>query len=87
MGTIKSFYFEIPEGEKDTMNLVMSLLKKLGINVREVENKIDNLENEKNNLDYEQAKTSFFNKYVGSINISDNAEEDYNQHRMNKYGK
>ena len=43
------------------MNLVMSLLKKLGINVREVENKIDNLENEKNNLDYEQAKTSFFN--------------------------
>ena len=34
---------------------------------------------------YEDAQKDFFNKYVGSLKISDNAEQEYNQYRLEKY--
>ena len=88
MGAVanKGFYFEISENEKDTMILVTNLLNKLGIKVKEVENKNIQEVKEKE-LSYQQAKNDFFTKYAGSLKISDNAEEEYNQHRVAKYGK
>ena len=40
---------------------------------------------EEKELSYEEAKNDFFNNYAGSLKISDNAEEEYNQHRLNKF--
>ena len=34
---------------------------------------------------YAQSVIDFFGKYAGSLKISDNAEQEYNQHRVEKF--
>lgn len=60
----KSFYFEISENEKETMSLVINLLERLGIKVREA--------TDRDNKDKEQSiqnKLDSFNKIAGSIKV------------------
>lgn len=89
MGTVinKGFYFEISENEKDTMNLVTNLLNKLGIKVKEIDSNISTQEVKEKELSYEEAKNNHLLKYRGAFTGGANAEEEYNQHRINKYGK
>jgi len=90
MKTAKSFYFEISDNEKDTMDLVSKLFKKLGIEFKKV-----NLVLEKQTLDYlekenkkniEASYDDFFSKYVGIVKGS-TTDEEVKEYRINKYAK
>lgn len=59
---------------KEIMNLVTDLLNRLGIKVKEKE------------LSYEEARAEFVDKYACSLKIGDDAEQQYNEYRMGKYG-
>lgn len=41
---------------------------------------------EEKELSYEEAKNNHLLKYRGAFTFGDNAEEEYNQYRINKYG-
>jgi len=92
MKTAKGFYFEISDNEKDTMDLLSKLFKKLGIKFQKVnlvieKQTLDYLEEEKKN-DIVALHDDFFSKYVG---IFDNkgfvSEADIKEARLKRFEK
>jgi len=90
MKTAKGFYFEISDNEKDTMDLLSKLFKKLGIKFQKV-----NLVLEKQTLDYLEEKKKndivashddFFSKYVGIVKGS-TTDKEVNEYRNKRYAK
>lgn len=73
---------DIPADKKEVITAFKGLINAFKSDISVKENTIKN-----NNISYEQAQKDFFNKYVGSLKISDNAEQEYNQHRVAKNGK
>ncbi|MCK9161690.1 MAG: hypothetical protein RBQ81_05090 [Arcobacteraceae bacterium] len=57
------------------------------INIKELENRTDTQEIKEKNLSYQEAKEEYLSKYRGSFTGGLNAEKEYNQHRVDKYGK
>jgi len=92
MGTAKGFYFEISDNEKDTIDLVSKLFKKLGIEFKKV-----NLVLEKQTLDYLEKENKnniiashneFFSKYVGMFdNKGFVSETDIKEARLKRFEK
>lgn len=83
---IVNLNIDIPADKKDVITAFQGLINafRSDIKVKEVES---TQEVKSNNITYEKAQKDFFGKYVGSLKISDNAEKEYNQHRVAKYGK
>jgi|GEM_PF-1458557 len=84
----------IPNDKKEIIQAFKALINafKKDIEVKKEEDKIEAMPTKDDLIDtkttrYEEAKAKFFSQYVGAFKISDNAEEEYNQYRINKYGK
>jgi|GEM_PF-1674481 len=92
MKTTKGFYFEISDNEKDTMDLISKLFKKLGINFKKVnlvleKQTLDYLEEEKRN-DIVASHDNFFSKYVGMFdNKGFISDIDIKKARLKKFEK
>lgn len=77
-----NFNIDIPADKKEVITAFKGLINAFKSDISVKENTIKN-----NNISYEQAQKDFFGKYAGSLKISDNAEQKYNQHRVAKNGK
>ncbi|MDY0238782.1 MAG: hypothetical protein RBS42_08005 [Campylobacterales bacterium] len=91
MADVVNFNINIPANETDKIDLLIKLFEALKIsNKKELKvggNEAYQEELAKENITYEEARDDFFTKYAGSLKIGDDAEQQYNQHRMAKYGK
>jgi len=95
LNNMVSININIPNDKKEIIKAFNALINafKNDIEVRKEEDKIEySLPTKYDLVDtkttrYEEAKAKFFSQYVGAFKISDNAEEEYNQYRINKYGK
>lgn len=83
MANVVKLDIDIPADKKEIITAFKGLINafKNDIKVKEVENIADEIQS------YEQFKTNYFSKYRGAFTGGETAEQEYNQHRVAKYGK
>jgi len=74
----------IPEDKKDIITAFNALINAFK---NDIEVRKENLLSQKKDINYQKAKEEYLTNYRGVFKIGDNAENEYNQYRINKYGK
>jgi len=74
----------IPDDKKEIIKAFNALINAFK---NDIEVRKEDLLSKKKDINYQKAKEEYVTKYRGAFKIGDNAEEEYNQYRINKYGK
>jgi len=82
----------IPEDKKEIITAFNALINAFKNDIEDVNpvsygQRKENLLPKKKDINYQKAKEEYITNYRGAFKIGDNAEEEYNQYRINKYGK